>query len=188
MLDELIALQQRGIVSVLEGSPAAVRDTYIDIFDVLNGDMKSAGLTEDRAVTSIRNKPHIKKAVERWPRQVRGLRTTRSRAVSRFAGGLHGRSSQFMKQVAPKSAQFARAFLNTADTSRLVKFYSAPFAAIVAAIAANLLCPRSRGRGGAYGRRIVTGSSRSVVDMTERKARAKSASKVGTGTHPHTQT
>ena len=46
---------------------------------------------------------------------------------------------QFMKQVAPKSAQFARAFLNTADTSRLVKFYSAPFAAIVAAIAANLL-------------------------------------------------
>ena len=54
MLDELIALQQRGIVSVLEGSPAVVRDTYIDIFDVLTADMKSAGLTEGRAVHLIR--------------------------------------------------------------------------------------------------------------------------------------
>ena len=56
MLDELIALQQRGIVSVLEGSPAAVRDTYIDIFDVLTADMKSVAREKPGDKPSVPNR------------------------------------------------------------------------------------------------------------------------------------
>ena len=79
---------------MLEGSPAVVRDTYIDIFDVLAEDMKSGGLTEARAANYIRTMPHIKKAVKGGLDKFRTI-TTRSRAVSRFAGGLYGRPTVY---------------------------------------------------------------------------------------------
>ena len=60
MLEELTNLQ-RGVVSVLEDSPAVVRDAYIDIFDAMNFDMQMSGLTVDRAVQLIRTNPRIRR-------------------------------------------------------------------------------------------------------------------------------
>ena len=92
MIDELLALQQRGIVSVLEGQPAVIRDSYIDIFDVLNADMRSAGLTQDRAVTSIRNNPKIKETIEGVSINSKTTRNAQRNCL-RPDSHLHGRSS-----------------------------------------------------------------------------------------------
>ena len=53
--------------------------------------------------------------------------------------GVYMVDPQFMKQQAPKTARFVRTYLNSADTSKIVQFFSAPLAAIVAAIMANML-------------------------------------------------
>ena len=106
MLDELIALQQRGIVSVLEARQQNAY-TWHDVFDVLE-DMKSGGLTEARAANYIRTMPHIKGregGLDKFEDY-----SQRAAELSADLLAVYMVDPQFMKQVAPKSAQFAGRF------------------------------------------------------------------------------
>ena len=91
---------------MLKVSRQSARDSYIDIFDVLNADMRSAGLTQDRAVTSIRTTQRSKNT-EGGLDQFEDY-AQRAAELSADLIATYMVDPQFMKEVAPKSAQFAR--------------------------------------------------------------------------------
>ena len=66
---------------------------YIDIFDVLNADMRSAGLTQDRAVTSIRTTRSIKETIEGGLDQFEDYAQRAAELSADLIVYLHGRST-----------------------------------------------------------------------------------------------
>ena len=138
MLDELVNLQRTGVMSVIEGSPVGVREGYIDMFNMLDAQSKAAGMTPARAAEFVRTKPQAKQMLKEAADKYEDY-TQRAAELAADLVGVYIIDPQFMKEVAPKSAQFARVFLNNSDLGRLVTFFSAPFAAILAAIMANML-------------------------------------------------
>jgi hypothetical protein len=95
-------------------------------------------MTPARAAEFVRTKPQAKKmltdAIDSYEDY-----TQRAAELAADLVGIYIIDPQFMKEVAPKSARFARVFLNNSDLGQLVTFFSAPFAAILAAIMANMM-------------------------------------------------
>jgi hypothetical protein len=138
MLDEMVQLQRTSVIQVLDGQPAIVREGYMGIFEQIQKQIEAAGLTMERAIEVTRTNPRARKVLTDAQDNYEDY-TQRAAELCADLLAVYAIDPAFMKQVAPKTARFARIYLNSADSGRLVQFYSAPFAAIVAAIMANLL-------------------------------------------------
>ena len=140
IIEELINLQRKGTVQILEGSggTAMIREGYIGLFKQLDDQRKKAGLTEEAAESILRKSAGKRRTLEGY---FKDQDQYQQQAVELSADllAVYMVDPKFMKEQAPKAARFARAYLNSADTGKLVQFFSAPFAAIVAAIMANML-------------------------------------------------